>query len=65
MSGSPDAAKGEFSQQGTLVDFFEESSAKGIGNLKDRAEHTLRQGIQENQAVLRSVPMRGVSVSGR
>ena len=43
---SADAAKREFPQRGTLVDFLWKSGAQGIGNLKDGAEHTLRQGIQ-------------------
>src|ERR1017187_3468708 len=42
---SPDATKAEFSEQGALVDFLEETRAKGIGNLKDRAEHALGQRI--------------------
>src|SRR5664279_4621543 len=43
---SPDATKGEFPEQGTLVDFFEESGAESIANLKDRANHTLGQPIE-------------------
>jgi hypothetical protein len=42
---SADAARREFPKQGTLADFLWKSAAQGIGNLKDGAEHTLRQGI--------------------
>ena len=38
--------RGEFPEQGTLVDFFEESGAESIANLKDRANRTLGQRIE-------------------
>jgi hypothetical protein len=43
LGDGPDAAKAEFSEQGTLVDFLEEPGAKGVGDLKDRAEYALGQ----------------------
>jgi len=46
LGGSPNAAKSEFSKQGTLVDLFEESSAKDIGDLKDCGERTLSQRVE-------------------
>ena len=42
LGGGPDAAKGEFPQEGSLVDLLQETGAQGVGDLKDRAEHTLR-----------------------
>jgi hypothetical protein len=41
LGASQDATKAEFSEQSALVGSLEESGAKGMGDLKDRAEHAL------------------------
>jgi hypothetical protein len=41
LGSGPDATEAEFSKQGTLVDFLEESGAESVGDLKDSAKHTL------------------------
>ena len=60
MGGSPDATKAEFSEQSTLVDFLEESGAKGARDLKDGAQHALGQRIEESAFI--GVPQRPISV---
>jgi hypothetical protein len=42
----PDAAKAEFCQESTVVDFLQESSARGVGNLEYGSKHPLSQGVE-------------------
>jgi hypothetical protein len=46
-----EAAKVEFAQQSTLVHFFEESGAQGVGHLEDSAEHSLCQHVQKSALI--------------
>jgi hypothetical protein len=46
LGGSPNATKGEFFEQSTLVHFLEESGAESVGDLKDGAQHAVGQRIE-------------------
>ena len=46
LGSSSDATKAEFPKQRALVDFFEETAAQRVGDLKDSAEHALGQQIK-------------------
>jgi hypothetical protein len=51
LGGGPDATEGQFPQESALIDFLEESGAKGVGNLEDRGEHTAGQGVAVSVAM--------------
>ena len=39
MGGGPDAAEGEFVEQGAFVDFLEEAGAESVGDFEDCGEN--------------------------
>ena len=50
LGGGADAAEGEFLQQGSLVDLFEETGAEGIGHFECGAEDAFREGLDFGRA---------------